>query len=133
VLVIPLTIPILPRHGRPCADRILHLCYCIGLAEQRVDFRIRSWRPDPGTIRNIRCRESHAFKVSLRFHFDRIDGDVQAGGLSIDVIAIAGRQSEHQELATIDGRPGATHLRRYWNVLRISSGGHIHAMIVAGV
>ena len=58
---------------------------------------------DAGAVAHASGSESDTFELGLRFDLHRIDLQAEPRGFAIKIVAVAGGQRQHQELAPIDG------------------------------
>ena len=94
-----------PRHqqyARAGANRIVYFGHVVGYAQKGRELIFRGGRREMSVIPNVRSGEANAFKIALGLDFDRVDLNLEACGLAVDVIAEASRQSEHKELTATD-------------------------------
>lgn len=106
------------RHGDTGTDGIVDFRHSIGFAQQQGN-RVSAGRGlDDGAVANVHCCQTHAGKLGACLDANALDRNVQAPRLAIEVVAVAGRQGEHQELATVDRGTAASGLCRDRDRLR---------------
>ena len=88
------------QYARAGANRIVCFGHVVGFAQKGSDLIIRGGRRDMCAIPNVRGGEANAVKIALGLDFDRVDLNLEACGLAVDVIAEASCWSKHKKLTT---------------------------------
>lgn len=88
-----------------CTNRVVDFCDRIRLQNEVSDVLGLCRRPDMRLVSNVGRRQTNAGEIGSCLDNDPVDRHIQASSLAIEVIAVAGRERKHEELAAVDRRP----------------------------
>lgn len=97
--------------GRTGANRVVDFSDGVSLAQE---FRNRGGRRRRGYFRpiaDVRCGQADPGELGACLNFDAFKWNAKALGFTVQIIAVASGQSEHEELAAVDAGSFAARLR----------------------
>lgn len=107
-------------------QRILDFRHIIGLLDQLADLLLAGLGGHPGPVSNFLSWFAWLAKIPLYFDLNRGDVNVHAPGLAVNIVAVAGRQSQEQHLPAVQARPELRRLGREHDRLGLAIRHHLH-------
>src|SRR4030095_11727349 len=80
---------------------VVNFGHCIRFPEQTRNHIWRGGRFDFGSVAYVRGGETDPWELRASFDLSGGNRDTQASRLTKDIVAVAGCESQHQELATV--------------------------------